>query len=125
MIVNVENILDTIKSIRITKAAMDEKSIVSIIADRLVLKGYMVGREVTLEPGCRVDLVVHPGIAIEVKKGKPNTRNVEKQIRRYAACDSVKVVILVSERGLIHHITEAYGKPIRYVALVHNWGLVV
>jgi hypothetical protein len=34
-----------------------------------------------------------------------------------------KAVILVSERGLHHHITESHGKPIRYVALTANWGL--
>jgi len=81
--------------------------------------------EVTVAPRCRVDFVVEGAVAVEVKKGKPNSRVVSGQIERYAAAPMVEGVVLVSERGLIDHLEEAHGKPVRYVALAKNWGIAL
>lgn len=120
---SLDEIVAVIKTVRISKVGLSEKCIVDEIVK--VLNGYCVSREVKLGPGCRVDLMVEPGIAIEVKKGKPNSRKVASQIRRYAEFDSVDSIILVSERGLYSHLTEANGKPARYVSLALNWGIAV
>jgi len=100
-----------------------EADVVAAIMSTLQDAVLSFEREVWVAPRCRVDIVVEGCIVIEVKRGKPNTKTVSKQVRRYAAGDGVEAVVLVSERGLVHHINEAHGKPVRYVALSRNWGL--
>lgn len=76
--------------------------------------------------GARIDFFVEKyGIGIEIKKGKPNTGAVARQLERYASSDIVKGLILITERGLRYHIETAHDKPVRYVSLAFNWGLTV
>lgn len=100
-----------------------ETQIVEAIVDVLDRNGVRYQQEVRLGKGCRVDLLLEGGIVIEAKKGKPNSRTVSNQVKRYAGFEEVNAVILVSERGLASHINEACGKKIHYVALSKNWGI--
>lgn len=121
---SVESILSILRSIRIGYVRL-ESEITDVIAEKLIEAKVSFAKEVVVAPGCRVDFLVYDGIAIEVKKGKPSTRSVAKQIWRYANSEKVKAVILVSERGLVQHLNEANGKPIEYVSLSANWGLTI
>lgn len=121
---SLENIISLVKSIRINPVKQ-ESNLSDLIKDVLVEGGVQCEREVAVCKGARVDLLTEDGVAIEVKRGKPNSRRVSEQICRYAENENVKAVILVSERGLVHHLSEANGKPVRYVALSHNWGMTV
>jgi hypothetical protein len=118
----VDRVLAALRSIRIP-VVRRESEVVGAIVGVLDEEGIAYRREVTVAPRCRVDLLVEGGIAIEVKRGKPNSRKVAEQVRRYAAGEDVTTVVLVTERGLVCHLEEAHGKPIRYVALSKNWGL--
>ena len=119
---DVENVFGVIERVKVDPVRL-EADVVEAISKCLSQHGITFRREVRLSTGCRVDLLVDGGVAIEVKKGKPNTRAVSSQLLRYAACSQVTAVVLVSERGLIQHLTEAHGKPVRYIALSHNWGI--
>jgi hypothetical protein len=121
---SVESILSILKSIRIGVVRL-ESEIVSEVEKRIAEAKISFAREVTVSPGCRVDILAYGGIVIEVKKGKPNARAVAAQIRRYANSDKVNAVILVSERGLVQHLNEANGKPVKYVSLSSNWGMTI
>lgn len=121
---SVENILSILKTIK-TGIVSLESEVVFLIEEKFKEFGIKYSKEVFLSKGCRVDLLTEDGIAIEVKKGKPNTRSVSMQIQRYASSDKVTAVVLVSERGLFSHITEANGKPIGYVSLSSNWGVAL
>lgn len=101
-----------------------EADVSEAISQRLSGNGIRFEREAVLSPGCRVDFLTETGVAIEIKKGKPNTAVVARQLDRYAASSRVTGIILVSERGLVTHIDEANGKPVKYIAMTHNWGLV-
>lgn len=100
-----------------------ESEIVKVISEELIFGGIPHAIEVRIAPHCRIDILTYDGIGIEVKKGKPNTGAVARQLQRYAVSDMVKGLILVSERGLFSVIAEAHGKPVEYIALVHNWGI--
>lgn len=115
-------VLTVLRGIRLPPVRL-ESDVVDAIKEGLGRAEISYESEVTVAPRCRVDLLVEGGVAIEVKKGKPNSRTVAAQVRRYASGEDVQAVVLVSERGLVHHITEAEGKPIAYVALSKNWGL--
>ncbi len=121
---SLDEIVDILSGIKLDPARL-ESNIVEVAQRVLLEKGIETDREVTVARGSRVDLLSKDGVAIEMKKGKPNTKRVAKQIERYATSEKVKAIILVSERGLVSHLTTANGKPVRYVALSHNWGLTV
>jgi hypothetical protein len=123
VIPTLRDIETALKSVRLNPVRL-EADVVGAICEALVSRRFGFIREAVIASGCRVDLLVSGGIAIEVKKGKPNTRKVAAQIRRYAASPKVQSIILVSERGLHAHLKEANGKPVRYVSLASNWGLV-
>lgn len=117
-------IRELLRSLRLHYVRL-ESEVVKAVRDLLDEHGIIYEKEVVIAPRCRVDLLAGDGVAIEVKKGKPNSKTVAKQVARYAAGGKVKAVILVSERGLFHHITEAHGKPVLYIALSRNWGVTV
>lgn len=117
-----QDIEDILKDIRLFPARL-ESDVVEEIKKRLTSAGIRCIKEFKIAARSRVDLWVEDGIVIEVKKGKPNTKLVSRQIERYAASEKVKAIILVSERGLVRHIEEANGKPVRYIALSKNWGI--
>jgi len=119
-----ESVVGIARGIRLPPVRL-EAEVVQALGEALTAVGIAYEREVTVAPRCRVDFLVEGGVAIEVKKGKPNTKSVAAQVRRYAAGEDVTAVVLVSERGLVYHIDEAHGKPIRYVALSKNWGLTI
>ena len=73
-----------------------QKQISKILKDA----GIVFKREHKLGPRNRVDFLTTEGIAIEVKKGKPNKKQVIKQLERYTNFDEVKAVILVVETSL-------------------------
>jgi len=116
------NVIGAVRTVRLPPVRL-ESDVVDAIKKSLDLVEIPYEQEVVVAPRSRVDLLVEGGIAIEVKRGKPNTRTVARQVERYAGSDMVTAIVLVSERGLIHHIVEAHGKPIEYVALSKNWGL--
>ncbi|MCP4642598.1 MAG: PD-(D/E)XK nuclease family protein [bacterium] len=117
-----DSVVSATRRVRVA-AGRREEHVVAEIERELRAAGIVYRREVRIGPRCRVDLLAEGGVAIEVKRGKPNTRRVAEQITRYAECDVVNAVVLVSERGLVAHLDEAAGKPVRYVALSTNWGL--
>lgn len=120
----VDRILEVVRGIKLPPARL-ERFVVDEIAKNLVSEGISFEREVFVAKGSRVDFLVEGGVVIEVKKGKPNSKTVARQLERYASSDMVSEVILVSERGLVWHTSEANGKPVRYVSLSRNWGLTV
>jgi len=115
-------VVDVVSGLKLPPVRL-EKDVVQAIREALLSAEIAFEEEVTIAPRCRVDFLVGGGVAVEVKKGKPNTRRVNEQVARYASCDMVAGVVLVSERGLFDHLDEAHGKPVRYVALSKNWGL--
>lgn len=121
---DVEDVVNAMMDIRLDPIRL-ESDVVGAIKKSLTKRGIQYKTEVVIGPRCRVDLLIDGGIVVEVKKGKPNSNTVMKQVERYSASDMVKAVILVSERGLARHLDEANGKPIKYIALSKNWGFAI
>ena len=117
-------IVEICKTIRVNLVSY-ESDLVKQLEDKLLNSGFKFKKEFRLGRGCRVDFFLSNGIAIEVKKGKPNCTLVKKQIQKYLQDDRVKGLILVTERGLMHQIHESNGKPVKYVAMSKNWGIAL
>jgi type I site-specific restriction-modification system R (restriction) subunit len=73
-----------------------------------------------------VDFPTDDGVAIEVKKGKPNRTKLMEQINRYAQFEEVQAVIIVAETSLRIPIGRSdNGNPCSVVGLQKLWGIAL
>ena len=125
----IEDITRTLSELRINPVN-EEFDLQRDIALLLISHKFSFYKEKTLGPRNRVDFLVsdkiaaNEGIAIEVKKGKPNKQQVINQLRRYAAFPRVKGIILVVEKNL-DIPKEINGKPCKSFGLNKLWGIAL
>lgn len=94
-----------------------------LVMEALADAGLPFEHEVRLAPRCRIDLMCG-GVGIEVKRGRPEPSRIRKQLARYAACEGVEGLILVTERTIYtpHALS---GKPVRLLCLNRLWGIAL
>ena len=112
-----------IGALRIARV-LDEAQLQERIA--LALSGAGVGfsREARIGPGCRADFLLDGGVIIEVKAGRRTRKNLLAQLSRYAACEAVSAVLLVTNAPL-HPPKTLCGKPVQVLNLRNLWGVAV
>ena len=115
-------VLDALKELR-SPFALYEMDIHQMVAQRLSDAGLPFVHEAKLAPGCRIDYLVDT-IGIEIKKGKPDASAVKKQLARYAACESVEAIVLLTQRAISVPET-VMGKPVRVIVLNQLWGVAL
>ena len=111
-----------LKSLRINPAET-EHAIHRAIKSVLSENGISFFYERDLAPRCRIDFLTKNGVGIEVKKGKPNSSQVSRQIDRYCSSDDVLAIVLVVERNI--WCLPNPPKPVYYVSLSTNWGIAL
>ena len=94
-----------------------------LVMDTLSRQGVPFAHEVSLAPRCRIDLMCG-GVGIEIKRGRVERAKVLRQLTRYAACERVAGLILVTEKSL-GMPREIGGKPVRVVCLNRLWGIAL
>ena len=94
-----------------------------LVMDTLSRQGVPFAHEVSLAPRCRIDLMCG-GVGIEIKRGRMERAKVLRQLTRYAACERVAGLILVTEKSL-GLPREIGGKPVRVVCLNRLWGIAL
>ncbi len=113
----IEQVAAAIRTIRVGRVDL-EADMYPLIDAALRRAGIWVDREVRLGRRSRVDFLTHhTRIAIEAKKGKPNSRKVLEQLERYAKYVGVQGVVLVVERCVFVPPATVLGKPCRYIGL--------
>ena len=117
------NIIEILKQLRVG-VLTDEYTLQNQIAEYLHKSGIEFTKEYKLGRGSRVDFLTSTGIAIEVKKGKPNKASVNKQLCRYAEHEKITGIILVVEKSLVVPRTIA-GKPCVVLGLQKLWGIAL
>lgn len=118
----VQRIISALKTLRVG-VITEEFDLQSTIAS--VLDDYEIhySREYKLGPRNRADFFID-GVVIEVKKGKPYTRQVTEQLERYAAFPEVYAIILVVEKNL--DIPKYLNKkPCISFGLNKQWGIAL
>ena len=117
-----ERIIDAISALR-APLQQGEYDLHRLVMDALDAGGIPWEHEVKLAPRCRIDLMCG-GVGIEVKRGKVDRARLLTQLRKYADCEQVQGLILVTEKtvALPHTI---YGKPVRLVCLNRLWGIAL
>jgi len=79
--------------------------------------------EFRLGPRCRLDFMC-AGVAVEVKKGRPDGRELLRQLTRYMEKIEVREMVVVVQRR-VNLPPTICGKPVRLVALNMLWGVAL
>lgn len=95
----------------------------ALVRDCLDAQGIASTHEVRLAPRCRIDLMCGQ-VGIEIKRGKPDKQRILAQLSRYAACEQVSALILVTERTVAVPTT-LHGKPVKLICLNRLWGIAL
>ncbi|MTI83461.1 MAG: hypothetical protein FH756_06035 [Firmicutes bacterium] len=116
-------VMTAVAEIRVSVVS-DEYRLQDIIAAKLDEYGIHYDKEYKLAPRSRIDFLAAGGIGIEVKKGKPYSRQVIDQLAKYTSFPEIKTVILVVERNL-DIPKEINGKPCYSFGLNKLWGIAL
>ena len=98
-----------------------EADIHQMVGEALAASGLAFTHETRIGKGCRIDFLAE-GIGVEIKKGKPIPATLLRQLARYAACEPVSALIVVTQRS-VRLPASVGGKPLRTLALHQLWGV--
>ena len=115
-------VLDALKELR-SPFALYETDIHAMVGKRLADAGLAYRHEARIGPGCRIDYLVN-GVGIEIKKGKPDARTLTRQLMRYAACEDIQSLIVLSQRTVALP-QSVCGKPVKVLVLNQLWGVAL
>ena len=117
-----DKIVEAISALR-APLQQGEYDLHRLVMDALDVASISWEHEVKLAPRCRIDLMCD-GVGIEIKRGKVEKARILTQLRKYADCEQVQGLILVTEKTvpLPHTI---YGKPVRLICLNRLWGIAL
>ncbi|MBR2700313.1 MAG: hypothetical protein IKE76_17165 [Clostridia bacterium] len=118
----IARIIDAIAAVRMP-AQPEEYDIHAAVARALTEAGLEYEHEYRLGPRRRIDFRVGR-IGIEVKKGRPASAELTKQLRRYLASDALDAVIVVTQR--VTRLPDRIdGKPVYILSLNRLWGVAL
>lgn len=119
---NVTEIIDALSAVRMP-AQPEEYDIHAQVAMALGAVGLEYAHEYKLGPRCRIDFRVGR-VGIEVKKGRPVTAALTRQLRRYLESEALDAVIVVTQR-VTRLPAQIGGKPVYIVSLNRLWGVAL
>ena len=117
-----ERIIEAISALR-APLQQGEYDLHRLVMDALDTAGIPWEHEVKLASRCRIDLMCGC-VGIEVKRGKVDKGRLLTQLRKYADCDQVEGLILVTEKTVALPRT-IHGKPVRLICLNRLWGIAL
>jgi hypothetical protein len=122
-----QGILRVLRTLRIQKAVEAEQQMHDEVAAVLTAAGVPFEHEYRLAPRCRIDFLIGGGIGIEIKKGKPNSTEVNAQVARYARLGELSAIILLVERNAmgVRESWASHGIPAFYLGLSKLWGVAL
>lgn len=100
-----------------------EYDIHSQIAAALSENGLEYSHEYRLAPRCRIDFRVGR-VGIEVKKGRPSSAQLTKQLRRYLDSPELDGMVVVMQR-VVSLPAFIAGKPVHIISLNRLWGVAL
>ena len=117
-----ERIIEAISALR-APLQQGEYDLHRLVMDALDAAALPCEHEVKLAPRCRIDLMCG-GVGIEIKRGKVEKARIIEQLRKYADCEQVQGLILVTEKTVpVPHTIN--GKPVRLICLNRLWGIAL
>ncbi len=118
-----QQVLSALAAIR-SPQAQDEYDLHGLAARALQEADIEFRHEAPLASRCRIDFLCG-NVGIEIKRGRPDRTQVEKQLRRYAETGRLGAVILLSEKTLPDLPDSVSGVPVYAVSLQKLWGIAI
>ena len=115
-----EAVLEALRAMR-PPFAPYEADLHALVAARLTECGLTYAHEAKLAPGCRIDYLVGD-VGVEIKNGKPSQRTLQAQLMRYAGCEALRCLIVLTWRS-VRLPAELAGKPVYALTLSQLWGV--
>lgn len=114
---------EALSALRVGNIPAGEYDLHALVARQLTETGFSPRHEYRLGPRCRVDFLVED-VALEIKKGRPVTRELCRQLARYCASGEVTAVIVITQRS-VPLPAAIRGKPVTQLALNRLWGVAL
>ena len=115
-------VADALATVRMP-AQPEEYDIHAAVAEALAAAGLDYVHEFKLGPRSRIDFLVGR-VGVEIKKGRPASSDLTRQLRRYLASDALDGAIVVTQR-VTALPGEILGKPVMLVSLNRLWGVAL
>ena len=119
----IQDILKALRELRVN-VVIEEFSLQTSIAEILQKNSFTFKKEYRLAPRTRIDFLLQGGLGIEVKKGRPNSKQVMRQLERYTAFEDIKAIILIVERN-VNMPSMLNGKKCFIFGLNRLWGVAL
>ena len=119
---DIARIVDALAAVRMP-AQPEEYDIHGAVAEALAAAGLPYEHEYRLGPRRRIDFCVSR-VGLEVKKGRPASSELARQLRKYLESDALEASVVVTQRvtALPDRIC---GKPVVVVSLNRLWGVAL
>ncbi len=117
-----KQIMDALSALR-APLSFSEYDIHALVAGALQDAGLEFAHEAPLKARCRIDFLCGD-VGIELKRGKPDAKQLKKQAERYLSSEKLVALIIVSERPCA--LPNALcGKPVYQICLQKLWGIAL
>ena len=103
--------------------ALYENDLHRMVERRLAEAGVAFTHEAKIGPGCRIDYLAG-NVGIEIKKGKPDAKALMSQLVRYAECEGVEALVVITQRT-VPLPKNVCGKPVQGIVLNQLWGVAL
>ncbi len=118
----IETVTRALMSIRAPRTAC-EYDLHRLVAEAMAREGIPFGHEVPLAPRRRIDFLCG-GVGVEIKRGRPQRTPLLRQLAAYAACESVRSLVLIADHP--PRLPDAVcGKPLQALSLQRLWGIAL
>lgn len=115
-----EPVLEALRTMR-PPFTLYEVDLHRMVGETLSGLGFSCLHEARLAPGCRIDYLVGD-VGVEIKKGKPRPADLRRQLTRYAQCDTLRCMIVLSWQSVELPDT-ILGKPVYRLPMAQLWGV--
>ena len=119
----VEKIIEALKEVR-APLLEEESTLHQLVAQALRDKGIAFIHEARIGTRCRIDFLVEENIGLELKKGKPNKKQLLEQLKRYVSAPEIERLMVVVERW-VDLPGELKGKPVHLLSTNRLWGIAL
>ena len=117
-----QEVLRALSTLR-ASAMPGEYDLHRLVAEALKAAGLPCIHEYRLAPRRRIDFFVG-GVGVEIKKGRPNARDLLLQVRRYLEADELKEIIVVTQKDTPLP-ARVDGKRVTNISLNRLWGVAL
>ena len=101
--------------------ALYEVDLLAMVAQAFCARGLSYEHEARIGNGCRIDYRIGD-VGVEIKNGKPNRKALLAQLQRYAACECIQSLVVVSWQR-VPLPREVNGKAVVGLSLSALWGV--